>query len=159
MHDLGATTIEMPYGENAMAVETVPDGFPTIPILTTSNGDELYGFLDQVFGARLLDRHGPDGDPAYMTIRIGDSVISVMRLLEGEATRSALYVYVRDVDTVYRRAIEAGARSLQEPARAIHGDRMATVIDPFGNQWTIASRIEQLSLEELHRRLADPDLK
>ena len=143
-----------------MAVDTVPDGFPTIPILTTLQGDELFGFIERVFEAQLLDRHGaPDGGPAYMTIRIGDSVISIMRPLEGQATRSALYVYVRDVDAVNRRAIEAGARSVQEPTRAVHGDRMATVIDPFGNQWTIASRIEQMSVEELHRRLADLDPK
>lgn len=140
-----------------MAVDTVPDGFPTIPILTTLKGDELYGFLKQVFDAQQLDRHSAsDGSPAYMTIRIGDSVISVMRPLESQPTRSALYVYVPDVDTVHRRAVEAGARSVQEPTPAVHGDRMATVIDPFGNQWTIASRIEQISVEELHRRLADP---
>ncbi|HBA54274.1 MAG TPA: hypothetical protein DCZ04_07415 [Syntrophorhabdus aromaticivorans] len=88
-----------------------------------------------------------------MTIRIGDSVISVMRPLEDRPTSSALYVYVRDVDAVYRRAIEAGTRSVEEPTSAVQGDRMATVIDPFGNQWTIASRIEQVSVEELHRRL------
>jgi len=143
-----------------MAVDTVPDGFPAIPILTTLKGVELYGFLEHVFEVRLLDRYDtPDGDPAYMTIRIGDSVISVMRPLEGQSTHSALYVYVRDVDAVHRRAIEAGARSVQEPTRAVHGDRMATVIDPFGNQWTIASRIEQISVDELHRRLVEPDLK
>lgn len=137
-----------------MAVDIVPDGFPIIPILTTLKGDELYRFVEQVFEAQLLDRHNaPDGGPAHMTIRINDSVISIMRPLEGQATRSALYVYVRDVDAANRRAIEAGARSVQEPTRAIHGDRMATVIDPFGNQWTIASRIEQISVEELHRRL------
>lgn len=150
----------MTHGENPMAVDTVPDGFPTIPILTTLKGDELYGFVEQVFKARLLDRHvAPDGGPAYMTIQIGDSVISVMRPLEGQPTNSAFYVYVPDVDTVHRWAIEAGARSVQEPTRAVHGDRMATVIDPFGNQWTIASRTEQISVEELHRRLADADLK
>ena len=138
-----------------MAVDTGPHGFPTIPNLTTLNGDELYGFVKEVFEAQLLDRHGaPDGRPAFMTIRIGDSVISVMRPLEGQPTRSALYVYVPDVDAAHRRAIQAGARSVQEPTRAVHGDRMATVIDPFGNQWTIASRIEQISVEELHRRLA-----
>jgi uncharacterized glyoxalase superfamily protein PhnB len=143
-----------------MSVDTVPDGFPAIPILTTLKGNELYGFLERVFEVQLLDRHdGPDGGPAYMTIRMGDSVISVMRPLEGQPTRSALYVYVRDMDTVYRRAIEAGARSVQQPMPAVHGDRMATVIDPFGNQWTIASRIEQISVEELHRRLANPDLE
>ena len=86
---------------------------------------------------------------------MGDSVISVMRPLEGQPTRSALYIYVRDVDNVHRRAIEAGARSVQQPTRAIHGDRMATIIDPFGNLWTIATGIEQISVEELHRRIAD----
>lgn len=143
-----------------MAVDTVPKGFPTIPILATAEGDELYAFLEQVFEATLLDKHdAPDGSPEYMSILIGDSVISVMRPLEDQPTRSALYVYVRDVDAVHQRAIEAGARSVQALTHAIHGDRMATVIDPFGNQWTIASRIEQISIEELHRRLADTDPK
>jgi PhnB protein len=143
-----------------MAVDTVPDGFPTIPILATVHGDALYAFLKEVFEATVLDRHdAPGGGPAYMSIRIGDSVMSVMRPLEGQPTRSAFYVYVRDVDAVHRRAIEAGARAVQEPTGAVHGDRMATVIDPFGNQWTIASRIEQISVEELHRRLAESGRK
>jgi len=136
-----------------MAVDTVPDGFPAISILTTLKGVELYGFLEHVFEVRLLDRYDtPDGDPAYMTIRIGDSVISVMRPLEGQSTHSALYVYVRDVDVVYRRAIEAGARSVQEPTRAVHGDRMATVIDPFGNQWSMATHKEDVSPAEMAQR-------
>jgi PhnB protein len=143
-----------------MAVDTVPDGLPTIPILATTEGDGLYAFLEQVFEATLLDRYSvPGGGPAYMTIRIGDSVISVMRPIEGQPTRSAFYVYVRDVEGVYQRAIEAGATSVQEPTRAVHGDRMATVIDLSGNRWTIASRIEQISVEELHRRLTDLDRK
>lgn len=82
-----------------------------------------------------------------------------MRPVDDQQTRSAFYVYVRDVDAVHRRAIEAGAESIQEPINAVHGDRMATVIDPFGNQWTIASRIEQISVEELHRRLRDLEAK
>ena len=138
-----------------MAVDTVPNGFPIIPILTTSKGAELYGFLEQVFDAQLLDRQTPPVVQPILTIRMGDSVISVMRPLEGQPTRSALYIYVRDVDNVHRRAIEAGARSVQQPTRAIHGDRMATIIDPFGNLWTIATGIEQISVEELHRRIAD----
>jgi len=138
-----------------MAVDTIPNGFPIIPILTTSMGAELYGFLERVFDAQLLDRHDADGSPAYLTIRMGDSVISVMRPLD-QLTRAALYVYVRDVDNVHQRAIEAGARSVQEPTRAIHGDRMATIIDPFGNQWTIATRIEQISIEELHLSRTPP---
>ncbi|MEO5904156.1 MAG: VOC family protein [Gemmatimonadaceae bacterium] len=141
-----------------MAIDTMPDGFPTIPILATAEADELYVFLKHVFEATLLDRHdAPGGVPEYMTIRIGDSVLSVMRPIEGQPTRSAFYVYVRDVEGVHRRAIEAGARSIQEPARAVHGDLMATVIDAFGNQWTMASRLENISAEELRRRIADRD--
>jgi PhnB protein len=138
-----------------MAVDTLPDGFPTIPILATIHGSQLYAFLEQTFGASLLDRHdAPDGEPAYMTIRIGDSVISVMSPLDGgPPTRSAFYVYVPDVALVHGRAVDAGARSVQEPRDVVQGDRMATVIDPFGNQWTIASRIEQITVDELHRRL------
>jgi PhnB protein len=140
-----------------MAVDTVPNGFPTIPILATIHGNRLYAFLEQAFEAELLDRHDtPGGEPAYMTGRIGDSVISVMRPTEGgQPTLRTFYVYVPDVELVHRRALQAGARSVQEPADVVHGDRMATVIDPFGNQFTVASHIEQISVDELHRRLAD----
>ncbi len=140
-----------------MAVDTVPDGFPTIPILATTQGNQLYAFLEQAFDAKLLDRHDtPSGEPAYMTVRIGDSILSLMRPLEGgQPTRSAFYVYVPNVDIVYQRAVSAGARSIQQPSDVVHGDRMATIIDPFGNQWTVASRIDQISVEELHRRLAE----
>lgn len=139
-----------------MAVDTTPDGFPAIPILATTHGNQLYAFLKEAFDAKLLDRRNlPDGEPAYMTVRLGDSIVSVMRPLEGgEPTRGAFYVYVADVDTVYRRAVAAGARSVQEPTDAVHGDRMATVIVPLGNQWTVATRTEQIAVEELHRRLA-----
>lgn len=139
-----------------MAVDTLPDGLPTIPILATTQGSEMLAFLVRVFGAQLLDRHDlPSGEPAYMTIRIGDSIISVMRPMDGgPATRSAFYVYVSDVDAVHRRAVEAGARSVQQPTEAVHGDRMATVIDALGNQWTVATRLERISVAELHRRLS-----
>ena len=140
-----------------MSVNTVPDGFPTIPILATVDGDDLYCFLQRAFAATLLDRHDtPDGQPAYLTIRIGDSILSVMKPLEGsQPTRSAFYIYVPDVEIAHQRAVSAGARSVKEPSDVVHGDRMATVIDPFGNQWTVASRVEQISVEELHRRLAE----
>jgi PhnB protein len=142
-----------------MAVETVPDGLSDNPD-SCAQGDELYAFLKAVFEVELLDRHeAAAGGPAYMSIRIGDSIISIMQPIDGQQTRSALYVYIRDVDAVHRRAIEAGAQSIQEPTNAVHGDRIATVIDRFGNQWTIASRIEQISVEELHRRLAGSDQK
>jgi len=84
-----------------MAVDTVPTGYPTIPILATLHGDELYAFLKRVFNVELLDRQeNAKGGLAYMSIRIGDSVISVMQSISSQQTCSALYVYVRAVDDV-----------------------------------------------------------
>lgn len=139
-----------------MSVDTVPNGFPAIPILATANGNQIYEFLQQAFDGELLDRgDAPNGQPAYMTLRLGDTILSVMMPREGgEPTRSAFYLYVPDVDSAHRRAVSAGAQSVQPPTPVIHGDRMATVIDPFGNQWTIATRLERISVEELHRRMA-----
>lgn len=71
-----------------MAVNTPPDGFQIIPILATKDRNQLYAFLEQVFDTKLLDRQDtPGSEPAYMTVRIGDSVISVIEA----ARRSPAY--------------------------------------------------------------------
>ncbi len=67
---------------------------------------------------------------------------------------ATLYLYVADVDATYRRALEAGATSLSAPADQFYGDRSAGVVDPTGNRWYIATRIEDLSRDELVRRAA-----
>jgi uncharacterized glyoxalase superfamily protein PhnB len=76
----------------------------------------------------------------------------------GEATGqwkprpSTLYLYVHDTDATYRRALEAGATSLMEPANQFYGDRNAGVQDPSGNFWWIATHVEDVSAEEMKRR-------
>ncbi|MCP4218506.1 MAG: VOC family protein, partial [bacterium] len=60
-----------------------------------------------------------------------------------------------DVDAVYRRALEVGATSVLEPTNQFWGDRMATVKDRFGNEWKLASRVEEVSPQELKRRMAE----
>jgi hypothetical protein len=94
-----------------------------------------------------------------VSVVICRTILSVMQPLDGQKTRNAFYVYVRDLDDVHRRDIQAGAKPIQKPAKAVHGGLMATEIDPFGNQWTIASRIEQMSVDELHRRLENLEVK
>jgi uncharacterized glyoxalase superfamily protein PhnB len=66
-----------------------------------------------------------------------------------------IHFYVEDVDSVYRRALEAGASSVREPADQFYGDRSATVQDPCGILWSIATHIEDVSREELDRRVAE----
>lgn len=63
-----------------------------------------------------------------------------------------LHFYVEDIDTVYRKALETGALSIKEPKNEFYGDRIATVQDSFGNFWSIATHIEDVSVEELTSR-------
>jgi uncharacterized glyoxalase superfamily protein PhnB len=67
---------------------------------------------------------------------------------------SAMYLYVGDVDSVYQRALRAGAISMMEPANQFYGDRSAGVQDLCGNQWWIATHVEDVSPEELAKRAA-----
>src|SRR6266540_5082205 len=86
---------------------------------------------------------------------IGDSVIMLGDASpEVEATRSSTHLYVDDVDAVYERARRAGGESLREPQDQFYGDRSAGVRDHFGNQWWLATHVEDVSMEEMQRRQA-----
>jgi len=83
-------------------------------------------------------------------VTIGDSVVML-----GEASgdfKAMLYVYVRDADATYRRALQAGGKSLREPATQFYGDRHGAVTDPVGNAWWIATHVEDVSPDEMMRR-------
>ena len=71
---------------------------------------------------------------------------------ESKLLRAMLYMYVTDADAVYRKAIQAGAKSVLEPVDQFYGDRSGAVEDPAGNQWWISTRKEDLSSEELIKR-------
>jgi uncharacterized glyoxalase superfamily protein PhnB len=139
-----------------MAVSPIPAGFHSItPYLVVPGIAKLVEFLKQAFGAEethpIMTR--PDGTVMHAEMRIGDS-----RLMMGEpmgnfqAMPCMLYLYVPDVDAIYRRALAAGAVSLQEPADQFYGDRNAGVRDPSGNLWWIGTHKEDVPPEELRRR-------
>jgi uncharacterized glyoxalase superfamily protein PhnB len=113
-----------------------PKGWPTVtPRIFTEDVAGMVGFLKAVFGADGARR--AEG-PAEM--RIGDSVILVSDGGgEREPTTAFLYVYVQDADESYRRAIAAGAEPVEEATDMPYGDRRATVRDPWGNTWQIAT--------------------
>jgi PhnB protein len=138
-----------------MAVKPIPDGYHSItPYLTVHGADRLIVFLKKAFQAKETERiERPDGTVAHAEVRIGDSVVMI-----GEAwgdhkhMPGAIYLYVDDVDLAYRRALEAGADSLMEPADQFYGDRNGGVMDPVGNRWWIATHVEEVSTDELRRR-------
>jgi PhnB protein len=133
-----------------MAVKAVPEGWHTVtPRLFVSDAAKLVDFLKHAFGASGTFRSdGPS------EIRIGDSIVMVSEAGVREAMPTFLYLYLDDTDGAYRRALEAGATVIEQPADMFYGDRRATVRDPFDNIWQIATHKEDLSLDEIRVRAA-----
>ena len=133
----------------------MPEGYHTVtPYLIVSDATEMLSFMERAFGAELLSRHeDPDGRVMHAEVRIGDS-----RVMLGEATgewppnRAMLHLYVDDVDGWFRRAVDAGARPVREPEDMFYGDRSGGVEDAAGNQWWMATHVEDVSPEEMERR-------
>ena len=132
-----------------MAVKTVPQGWHTVtPRLFASDPARLVDFLKHAFGASSDYRE--DGPTE---VHIGDSIVMVSSTELRDATASFFYLYLEDTDAAYRRSMEAGATSVEPPQDMFYGDRRATVKDPFGNTWQIATHTKDLSLEEIRKRL------
>jgi uncharacterized glyoxalase superfamily protein PhnB len=155
--------MDMPYGDREADVSDpfgnnwyigtrksggpVPAGMGTLtPTLHVEGTDRLIDFIKAAFGAEELDRTlGPDGLVMHAQLKLGDSVLEL-----GEAGAfvkpmpCAIHYYVEDVDRVYASALAAGATTLGAPSNRPYGDRAAEVTDPFGNQWFIATHVEDV---------------
>ena len=133
-----------------MAVKPIPEGYRAItPRLFVDDPDGLVAFLKAAFAA--VERPRDSRSPAELTI--GDSMIIVSGTGARGATSAFLYLYVPDADAAYRRAIKAGAKSLEAPRKMHYGDLRAMIEDPAGNVWQIATHVEDVSPEEISRRL------
>ncbi|MBM3774932.1 MAG: VOC family protein [Acidobacteria bacterium] len=144
-------------------VKPVPEGFHTAtPYLAVRGASAAIEFYKRAFSAQEISRMtGPDGKVAHAEIRIGDSPV----MLADEApewgnqspaalggTPVNIFLYVPDVDTVYQRALDAGAQSRMAPADMFWGDRFSKITDPFGHEWGIATHIEDVAPEEMKKR-------
>ena len=135
--------------------KAIPEGHHTVtPYLVVEGVPKLIDFMKQVFGAEeRLRMPRPDGTVMHAEVRIGDSIVVMGEPMgEWKPMPGMLHLYVDDTDSMYRRALQAGATSLSEPADQFYGDRTAGVQDPSGNRWWIATHIEDLSPEELTKR-------
>jgi uncharacterized glyoxalase superfamily protein PhnB len=124
------------------------EGAPTIqPYLHPLRAEPVINFLKRAFNAQELGKYTDEqGVMHHATIAIGDSHLEM-----GEAhgpyqpMKSMFYLYVPNVDDVYRTAVAAGGKSLKEPAEQPYGDRVAAVTDAFGNQWWIATHVKDMA--------------
>ena len=140
-----------------MKSNAIPEGYHTVtPYLTITGAGEFMEFVKKAFSARVKESFNlPDGTIGHAEVIIGDSVIMLSEPTgDCRPMAGAFYLYLEDVDAVYRQALAAGARSITAPTNQFWGDRTATIHDNFGNIWHLATRTEDVSLEELQRRLA-----
>jgi uncharacterized glyoxalase superfamily protein PhnB len=153
-------------GEQSMAgaVKRVPEEFHTItPHLVVRGVARAVEFYREAFGAdELLRNLAPDGQSImHAELLLGDSRFFVNDEFPGHGVLSplglkgssvTLHLYVEDVDAVFERAVGAGAEIIMPVADCFWGDRFGILRDPFGHNWSVASRIEDLSPEELQAR-------
>ena len=148
-----------------MAVKPIPDGYHTItPHLVIDGAARAIDFYKNVFGAQELMRFdAPGGKIGHAELKIGDSRIMLadeypdMGFRGPQAvggTPVSILLYVDDVDAVFARAIDAGATERTPVKDQFYGDRSGTLSDPFGHVWTLATHKEDLSVEEMQRRMA-----
>jgi PhnB protein len=124
-----------------------PVGLRTVtPYLHAQGAARLVDFLKDAFEAEVVERaDAPDGTILHAKIRIGDSIIELGEAHgEYQPMPFTLHLYVNDTDTVYARALRAGATSLREPRDEPYGDRNSGVLDAFGNRWFIATHIKDV---------------
>ncbi|AKU97044.1 Glyoxalase family protein [Labilithrix luteola] len=135
----------------------LPAGHHTVtPAVIVPGVARLIDFMKHVFGGIEVSRFAtPNGQVVHAEVEIGDAIVILGEPDEGASPMPAvLTVYVDDCDAIYRRALEAGASSLVEPHDAFYGHRVAFVRDESGNHWSLHTVVEQVSGEELRRRMA-----
>jgi PhnB protein len=147
-------------------VKHIPDGFHTVtPYLIIKDTAKAIEFYKEAFQATELSRLStPDGKVGHAEIQIGDSRIMMAdEHPEWEAaspqtiggTPVWILIYVEDVDEVFNRAVDAGAKLFKPVEDQFYGDRSGTIIDPFGHRWTIASHVEDVSPEDMKKRASE----
>lgn len=146
-----------------MPVQPVPEGYHTLTAyLAVDDAAAAIDFYGRAFGAKERVRMAGPGDSVmHAELEIGDSLLmlsdpfpqaSTKPPKELGGTSASIFMYVEDIDSMYKQAIDAGASSLMEPDDMFWGDRFGSVQDPFGHSWTIATHIEDVSPEEMEKR-------
>jgi PhnB protein len=147
-----------------MSVKPVPEGYHTVtPYLIVKGAARALDFYKKAFGATEIMRFGgPDGKVGHAEIRIGNSPIMLadeFPEMGANAPQSpgssgaSILLYVDNVDALTAQAVAAGAKVVRPVEDKFYGDRAGTVADPFGHVWSIATHKEDVSIEEMQRRM------
>jgi len=146
-------------------VKPVPEGYPVVsPYLCIDGAAAAIAFYGEVFGAtERMRMPAPEGKIGHAELQLGDSVIMLSDEFPEMGVTSpknlggspvTMSVYVEDVDTVFDRAVEAGAKALRPVEDQFYGDRSGQFEDPFGHRWSVATHVEDVPPDEMASRAA-----
>ena len=141
--------------QKSKSVKAIPEGMHTVtPFLVVDGANELIRFIEQSFDGKVTSiMKTKEGRVMHAGVQIGDSQIMVTDSTEKYSAGSTrLYLYVDDVDATYNNAIKAKGTSLREPTDEFYGDRSSGVKDAWGNEWWIATHVEDVDDEEMEKR-------
>jgi len=143
-------------------VKPIPEGYHSLtPYLVVDGAADAMEFYKKAFGAVELFRMEHEGKIGHAEMKIGDSPFMLgdenpqykgPKTIGG--TPVSLMIYVEDVDTVYSQALAAGGTELKPLQDQFYGDRSGTLQDPFGHIWAVATHKEDVTPEEIEKRLA-----
>lgn len=147
-------------------VNPIPEGYRRVtPYLIVDGAAAAIDFYASVFGAtERMRMDAPEGRIGHAELEIGDSVIMLADEhpeMNARGPRSvggtpvSLHMYVEDVDGVFERAVEAGAKSVRPVEDQFYGDRLGSFEDPFGHHWSVATHVEDVSPDEMSKRMAE----
>ena len=145
-------------------VKPIPDGYHSVtPYLIIKGASDAIEFYKKAFGATELFRMDHEGKVGHAELKIGDSPI----MLADESTEMgynspttlggtpvSIMIYVDDVDTIFKQAIGAGGEQQKAVQDQFYGDRSGTLKDPFGHVWHVATHVEDVSPQEMEKRMA-----
>ena len=143
----------------------IPEGYHTAtPYLIIKDAAKAIEFYKEAFGAKEIMRMSqPDGRIGHAEIKIGDSPIMLADEFPEMGARSpqslggspvSILLYVEDVDAFAKQAVAAGTKVVRPVKDQFYGDRSGSFEDPFGHQWHIATHVEDVAPEEMHKRAA-----
>jgi PhnB protein len=147
-------------------VDAIPDQYPRVmPYLHVDGAAEAIAFYERIFGAtERMRMPDPSGKVGHAELQLGDSVIMLADEYPDMGIRGpaafggspvTLSVYVEDVDDVFQRALDAGAKTIREIETHFYGDRSGQFEDPFGHRWSVATHVEDVPPDEMQRRAVE----
>jgi PhnB protein len=144
----------------------IPEGYPQVtPYLAVDDANRAIEWYSTVFGTRERMRLGaPDGKVGHAELELGDSLLVLADEFPEMGMRSpkavggtpvTISLYVDDVDGVFERAVQGGAKPLRQVEDQFYGDRVGSFEDPFGHRWSVATHVEDVPPDEMERRAAE----